>query len=194
MSKRGSDGDLICWGLRCLVRNVLVLPPPSWFIPLSPFVVQEPEPDDSGPGEVSSWDVNTDRPTSTVGKLSKAESQNHMSPRYSADLHIWKHADKIVSLCFYKSYLTCTSGSLRHLGLTQKCFWKFKRFVFFFSLLQTCLSFVLILTHSTVKWRTGCRDVLVAPPWKTDRTPRPRATEPAAWRASALQTRDWLHR
>lgn len=65
---------------------------------------------------------------------------------------------------------------------------------FFFSLLRTYLSFVSILTRSTVKWRTGCRDVLVAPPWKTDRTPRPRVTEPAVWRASALQTRDWLHR
>uniref|UniRef100_H3D7C9 Phosphofurin acidic cluster sorting protein 2 n=1 Tax=Tetraodon nigroviridis TaxID=99883 RepID=H3D7C9_TETNG len=40
----------------------------------------EPEPDDSGPGEVSSWDVSAERPTSTVGKLSKTESQNHMSP------------------------------------------------------------------------------------------------------------------
>uniref|UniRef100_A0A8D0D4W8 Phosphofurin acidic cluster sorting protein 2-like n=1 Tax=Sander lucioperca TaxID=283035 RepID=A0A8D0D4W8_SANLU len=38
--------------------------------------------DDSGPGpgEVSSWDVNTERMTSTVGKLCKTESQNHMSP------------------------------------------------------------------------------------------------------------------
>uniref|UniRef100_A0A3Q3WAE8 Phosphofurin acidic cluster sorting protein 2 n=1 Tax=Mola mola TaxID=94237 RepID=A0A3Q3WAE8_MOLML len=44
--------------------------------------VQEPEPDDNGtgPGEVSSWDVNTERMTSTVGKLCKTESQNHMSP------------------------------------------------------------------------------------------------------------------
>uniref|UniRef100_A0A8C9YZI1 Phosphofurin acidic cluster sorting protein 2-like n=1 Tax=Sander lucioperca TaxID=283035 RepID=A0A8C9YZI1_SANLU len=43
----------------------------------------EPEADDSGPGpgEVSSWDVNTERMTSTVGKLCKTESQNHMSPR-----------------------------------------------------------------------------------------------------------------
>ncbi|XP_042357521.1 phosphofurin acidic cluster sorting protein 1 isoform X2 [Plectropomus leopardus] len=42
----------------------------------------EPEADDSGlgPGEVSSWDVNTERMTSTVGKLCKTESQNHMSP------------------------------------------------------------------------------------------------------------------
>ncbi|XP_062257008.1 phosphofurin acidic cluster sorting protein 2 isoform X3 [Platichthys flesus] len=32
-----------------------------------------------GPGEVSSWDVNTERMT-TVGKLCKTESQNHMSP------------------------------------------------------------------------------------------------------------------
>ncbi|TDH01063.1 hypothetical protein EPR50_G00176260 [Perca flavescens] len=44
--------------------------------------VGEPEADDSGPGpgEVSSWDVNTERMTSTVGKLCKTESQNHMSP------------------------------------------------------------------------------------------------------------------
>ncbi|XP_026210213.1 phosphofurin acidic cluster sorting protein 2 isoform X2 [Anabas testudineus] len=44
--------------------------------------VGEPETDDrgSGPGEVSSWDVNTERMTSTVGKLCKTESQNHMSP------------------------------------------------------------------------------------------------------------------
>lgn len=94
---------------------------PRWFISLSPFVVQEPEPDDSGPGEVSSWDVNTERPTSTVGKLSKTESQNHMSPRYSADPHIWKHADKTVLLRFYKSCFTFTSVSLQHRGLTQKC-------------------------------------------------------------------------
>ncbi|XP_056902531.1 phosphofurin acidic cluster sorting protein 2 isoform X2 [Takifugu flavidus] len=42
----------------------------------------EVEPDDSGPvpGEVSSWDVNAERPTSTVAKLCKTESQNHMSP------------------------------------------------------------------------------------------------------------------
>uniref|UniRef100_A0A3Q3FDH3 Phosphofurin acidic cluster sorting protein 2-like n=1 Tax=Labrus bergylta TaxID=56723 RepID=A0A3Q3FDH3_9LABR len=47
------------------------------------ILVQEPETDDSGPGpgEVSSWDVNTERMTSTVGKLCKTESQNHMSPR-----------------------------------------------------------------------------------------------------------------
>lgn len=50
---------------------------------VSPLLVQEPEADDSGPGagEVSSWDVNTERVTSTVGKLCKTESQNHMSPR-----------------------------------------------------------------------------------------------------------------
>ncbi|XP_041866189.1 phosphofurin acidic cluster sorting protein 2 isoform X1 [Melanotaenia boesemani] len=44
--------------------------------------VREPETDDSGPvpGEVNSWDVNTERMTSTVGKLCKTESQNHMSP------------------------------------------------------------------------------------------------------------------
>ncbi|KAM4591433.1 phosphofurin acidic cluster sorting protein 2 isoform 2-T2 [Odontesthes bonariensis] len=43
---------------------------------------QEPEIDDSapGPGEVNSWDVNTERVTSSVGKLYKTESQNHMSP------------------------------------------------------------------------------------------------------------------
>ncbi|XP_033835550.1 phosphofurin acidic cluster sorting protein 2 isoform X1 [Periophthalmus magnuspinnatus] len=42
----------------------------------------EPETDDSGPGpgEVSSWDVNSERVSSTVGKLCKTESQNHMSP------------------------------------------------------------------------------------------------------------------
>ncbi|KAG7230073.1 hypothetical protein INR49_009793 [Caranx melampygus] len=42
----------------------------------------EPETDDNGPGpgEVSNWDVNTERMTSTVGKLCKTESQNHMSP------------------------------------------------------------------------------------------------------------------
>lgn len=73
----------------------------------SPLFVQEPEPDDNGtgPGEVSSWDVNTERMTSTVGKLCKTESQNHMSPRYTADHYIWKHAHKILSLCFYWSYL-----------------------------------------------------------------------------------------
>ncbi|XP_072247403.1 phosphofurin acidic cluster sorting protein 2 isoform X2 [Leuresthes tenuis] len=44
--------------------------------------VQEPEIDDSapGPGEVNSWEVNTERVTSSVGKLYKTESQNHMSP------------------------------------------------------------------------------------------------------------------
>ena len=46
------------------------------------------EADDSGlgqgpaQGEVSgSWDVSTERLASTVGKLCKTESQNHMSPR-----------------------------------------------------------------------------------------------------------------
>ncbi|XP_054653871.1 phosphofurin acidic cluster sorting protein 2 isoform X3 [Dunckerocampus dactyliophorus] len=44
--------------------------------------IGEPETNDSGPGlgEVSNWDVNTERMTSTVGKLCKTESQNHMSP------------------------------------------------------------------------------------------------------------------
>ncbi|XP_061766663.1 phosphofurin acidic cluster sorting protein 2 isoform X2 [Nerophis ophidion] len=44
--------------------------------------IAEPEADDSGPGpgEVSNWDGNTERITSTVGKLCKTESQNHMSP------------------------------------------------------------------------------------------------------------------
>lgn len=48
-----------------------------------PRLFQEPEIDDNGPGqgEVSSWDVNTERVTTTVGKLCKTESQNHMSPR-----------------------------------------------------------------------------------------------------------------
>lgn len=133
MSQTGSDGNLIWCSLRCLVR-IIVLPPVG--SSLSPFVVQELEPDDSGPGEVSSWDVNSERPTSTIGKLSKTESQNHMSPRYSAYLHIWKHADKTVLLCFYKSYFTFTSVSLQHLGLTQKCFWKSKRFVFLFLFLE----------------------------------------------------------
>ncbi|XP_024916835.1 phosphofurin acidic cluster sorting protein 2-like isoform X6 [Cynoglossus semilaevis] len=42
----------------------------------------EPDTDDNGPalGEVSSWDPNTERITSPVGKLCKTESQNHMSP------------------------------------------------------------------------------------------------------------------
>ncbi|XP_034407359.1 phosphofurin acidic cluster sorting protein 2-like [Cyclopterus lumpus] len=51
-------------------------------------IVGEPETDDKGPGpgpgpvlgETSSWDVNTERVTNTVGKLCKTESQNHMSP------------------------------------------------------------------------------------------------------------------
>uniref|UniRef100_A0A1A8L9W1 Phosphofurin acidic cluster sorting protein 2 n=1 Tax=Nothobranchius pienaari TaxID=704102 RepID=A0A1A8L9W1_9TELE len=44
--------------------------------------VQEPEPENSGPtaGEATSWDVNAERITSSVGKLCKTESQNHMSP------------------------------------------------------------------------------------------------------------------
>ena len=47
------------------------------------IMLQEPEADDNGPGpvDVSGWDVNTERMTSTVGKLAKTESQNHMSPR-----------------------------------------------------------------------------------------------------------------
>uniref|UniRef100_G3NJA9 Phosphofurin acidic cluster sorting protein 2-like n=1 Tax=Gasterosteus aculeatus aculeatus TaxID=481459 RepID=G3NJA9_GASAC len=42
----------------------------------------EPETEERGPGpgEVSSCDVSTERVTSTVGKLCKTESQNHMSP------------------------------------------------------------------------------------------------------------------
>ncbi|MEQ2184545.1 hypothetical protein GOODEAATRI_009090 [Goodea atripinnis] len=45
--------------------------------------VQEPETENSGSGagEANSWDVNTERIPSTVGKLCKTESQNHMSPR-----------------------------------------------------------------------------------------------------------------
>lgn len=76
----------------------LCSPPPPFFY----FLVQEPEADDSGPGpgEVSSWDVNTERMTSTVGKLCKTESQNHMSPRYTAAHYIWKHAHKTV-LCHH---------------------------------------------------------------------------------------------
>ncbi|KAF7219661.1 phosphofurin acidic cluster sorting protein 2 isoform X3 [Nothobranchius furzeri] len=44
--------------------------------------VQEPEPENSGPtaGEATSWDVSAERITSSVGKLCKTESQNHMSP------------------------------------------------------------------------------------------------------------------
>ncbi|XP_017279828.1 phosphofurin acidic cluster sorting protein 2 isoform X2 [Kryptolebias marmoratus] len=44
--------------------------------------VQEAETENSGPGpgEVNSWDVSTERVTSSVGKLCKTESQNHMSP------------------------------------------------------------------------------------------------------------------
>ncbi|XP_014914545.1 phosphofurin acidic cluster sorting protein 2-like isoform X1 [Poecilia latipinna] len=44
--------------------------------------VQEPETENSGSGvgEANSWDVNTERIPSTVGKLCKTESQNHMSP------------------------------------------------------------------------------------------------------------------
>uniref|UniRef100_A0A1A8SCW8 Phosphofurin acidic cluster sorting protein 2 n=1 Tax=Nothobranchius rachovii TaxID=451742 RepID=A0A1A8SCW8_9TELE len=44
--------------------------------------LQEPEPENSGPtaGEATSWDVNAERITSSVGKLCKTESQNHMSP------------------------------------------------------------------------------------------------------------------
>ena len=68
------------------------------------FLVQEPEADDGGPGpgEVSSWDVNTERMTSTVGKLCKTESQNHMSPRYTAaqNMYIWKHAQ-----CYVITYV-----------------------------------------------------------------------------------------
>uniref|UniRef100_A0A1A8J1W1 Phosphofurin acidic cluster sorting protein 2 n=1 Tax=Nothobranchius kuhntae TaxID=321403 RepID=A0A1A8J1W1_NOTKU len=44
--------------------------------------VQEPEPENSGPtaGEATSWDASAERITSSVGKLCKTESQNHMSP------------------------------------------------------------------------------------------------------------------
>lgn len=65
--------------------------------------VQEPEPDDGviGPGEVSSWDLNTERVTTTVGKLCKTESQNHMSPRYPAERLTWKRAHRPVSSCLF---------------------------------------------------------------------------------------------
>uniref|UniRef100_A0A7N6F5N5 Uncharacterized protein n=1 Tax=Anabas testudineus TaxID=64144 RepID=A0A7N6F5N5_ANATE len=69
--------------LSCPVNKpVIVLFQCPGLIFSSPLLVQEPETDDrgSGPGEVSSWDVNTERMTSTVGKLCKTESQNHMSP------------------------------------------------------------------------------------------------------------------
>lgn len=53
---------------------------------LSSLQVQEPEPENSGPGpgpgEVNNWDINSERVTTSVGKLCKTESQNHMSPRY----------------------------------------------------------------------------------------------------------------
>lgn len=80
---------------------------------LSPFVVQEVEPDDSGPvpGEVSSWDVNAERPTSTVAKLCKTESQNHMSPRYPADLYIWNQ-DGVIA--FLKILHICLPSFLFH--------------------------------------------------------------------------------
>lgn len=70
---------------------------------LAPFSFQEPETDDSGPGqvEVSSWDVNTERITSTVGKLCKTESQNHMSPRYSTE-YVCKHTYLVLHTWFWK--------------------------------------------------------------------------------------------
>lgn len=49
-------------------------------------ILQETETEDvgAGLGEVSSgWDVSADR--SSVGKLCKTESQNHMSPRYTSN-------------------------------------------------------------------------------------------------------------
>lgn len=63
-------------------------------------MAQEVEPDDSGPvsGEVSSWDVNAERPPSTAAKLCKTESQNHMSPRCSAELYIWNQDGVIMAL------------------------------------------------------------------------------------------------
>lgn len=81
-----------------------------------PFRFQEPEPDDSGPGsgEVSSWDLNTERVTTTVGKLCKTESQNHMSPRYSAKRLTWKQSAQasgllsvfaLISLLFFSSFV-----------------------------------------------------------------------------------------
>lgn len=91
------------WQYLYCMRNIslVLFAPPLW--------VQEPEADDSGPGpgEVSSWDVNTERMTSTVGKLCKTESQNHMSPRYTADHYIRKHSYKIV-LCHH----VCTQATL----------------------------------------------------------------------------------
>lgn len=85
-----------------MINISIVLLQPSWLIFAPPLLVQEPETEDSGPGpgEVSSWDVNTERMTSTVGKLCKTESQNHMSPRYTAVHYIWKHAHKI-ALCHH---------------------------------------------------------------------------------------------
>lgn len=75
------DGTCLC--LCGTIKISIVLSQPLWLIVAPSLLVQEPEPDDSGPGpgEVSSWDVNTERITSTVGKLCKTESQNHMSPR-----------------------------------------------------------------------------------------------------------------
>lgn len=65
--------------------------------------VQEPEPDDSGPGpgEVSSWDLNTERVTTPVGKLCKTESQNHMSPRLlSRAIHLEKNCLPVSCVSF----------------------------------------------------------------------------------------------
>ena len=75
------------WWLIHVWKWRVLLPKPSFhtrlFFPLSLSKVQEPEIDDSAPGpaEVNSWEVNTERVTSSVGKLYKTESQNHMSPR-----------------------------------------------------------------------------------------------------------------
>lgn len=178
----------------------IVLLQASWLIfAPPPLLVQEPETDDigpgpgPGPGEVSSWDVNTERMTSTVGKLCKTESQNHMSPRYTADHYIYEHAHKTV-LChhvFTQVALDLYLFFMCHLEwvFPQQFLWNISLIRFLLVCFSCILSF-LCLASSSVKWRTGCRGVLAAPPWKTDRTLRPRATGPAAWRASAPQTHD----
>uniref|UniRef100_A0A3Q3MBR0 Phosphofurin acidic cluster sorting protein 2-like n=1 Tax=Mastacembelus armatus TaxID=205130 RepID=A0A3Q3MBR0_9TELE len=77
-SQKSQKRELSCPVKYCPLTTLLA----HLYFPL-PFFVQDPETDDSGPGpgEVSSWDVNTERMTSTAGKLCKTESQNHMSPR-----------------------------------------------------------------------------------------------------------------
>uniref|UniRef100_A0A665WP91 Phosphofurin acidic cluster sorting protein 2-like n=1 Tax=Echeneis naucrates TaxID=173247 RepID=A0A665WP91_ECHNA len=74
--------------------------------------------DDHGPGfgEVSNWDVNTERVTSTVGKLCKTESQNHIQTELQGpERQDQQHGERVLPR------LTTNSTSKRRRAVRSDC-------------------------------------------------------------------------